>query len=388
MSASTMKLILALLSTLFGFAVLEIAARIYLTQYADAEAFSRFATLEQYREQEDAVPWPFGLFTPHRYIGYIGVPNLVEEQNRHNSWGFRGEEITVPKPEGEFRIACLGASTTYSVAVPDYRKSYPAVLEANLQTRGFGNVTVVNSGIPGWSSFETMINYLLRIQELDPDLIIIHQGFGDVMTRVVWPPEAYRGDNSGYFSQMFAVRPTPFYERSTFIRMVLVQSGQILPPSTFGKNVFNPAKTAYFVEFVEQFFAESFPSGIFESVPIAKMFNANPPTYFTRNTENLVSAARGRGVQPVLMTFAYNLAIGPYFRVDGFESAIAEHNDIMRDIARRLDVPLLDMAKLVPQAPRYWSPDGIHLSEAGVAVKAGLVERFLVERNLVAGPSQ
>lgn len=388
MKLRSKRLLLALGSSVFTLAGLEIVARIYLTQFADSEWFSRFASLEQYREQVGAVQWRFGLFAPHRYMGYIAVPNLVEGQNRHNRWGFRGEEIAASKPEGEFRIACLGASTTYSVAVPGYRKSYPATLQKELQDRGFHKVSVINGGVPGWSSYETLINYLLRIQELHPDLIIIHQGFGDVMTRVVWPPEAYKGDNSGYFAQVFAVRHTPLYERSTILRMMLVQTGQIQPPSVFGKNVFNPADTAYFVEFVEQIVGEKFPTGIFDNVSIADMIEANPPTYFRRNTEDLVIAAQGRGVQPVLMTFAYTREVGPYFDVEGFKSAIDAHNDIMRDIARRFDVPLMDLAKLLPGDKRFWSPDGIHVNEQGTALKVRLLARFLVERGLVSRSSR
>ena len=65
------------------------------------------------------------LYTPHRYLGYIPTPKVVKGKNIHNTSGFRGEEILTPKGDSIFRIVCLGGSTTYTVKVEDYQKSYP-----------------------------------------------------------------------------------------------------------------------------------------------------------------------------------------------------------------------------------------------------------------------
>jgi hypothetical protein len=46
-----------------------------------------------------------------------------------NSFGFRSPEIEVPKPEGKFRIVCVGGSTTNAGRTND--TTYPALLEKN-----------------------------------------------------------------------------------------------------------------------------------------------------------------------------------------------------------------------------------------------------------------
>ena len=78
------------------------------------------------------------------------------------------------KPLGEYRIACLGGSTTYTTSVEDWRLSYPALLEHELHNAGLGSVCVLNCGAAGWSSWESLINLETRVLDLDPDLIVVY----------------------------------------------------------------------------------------------------------------------------------------------------------------------------------------------------------------------
>ena len=377
------RLFLAFFASALTLIVLEIFARVYIAKIADRERFTKYASLSDYRERIGGREWWFGLLTPHRYLGYMLAPNLVDGNNRHNSLGFRGDEIVLPKPKGEFRIVCIGASTTYSLLVPDHHRSYPALLESELKTRGFKNLTVVNAGVPAWSTYEMLISYLLRIQTLEPDLIIVKEAFADLACRVVWPPSAFKGDNSGCLSPTFVARETPFYESSALMRILLVETGRALPVSALGKSVYNQAETAYFFEFAQQRFGLKYPAGIFTTVSVAQMLQANPPTYFRRNTEDLLLLANARGVKRVLMTFPYSPEIPGYFGVEGFRSALDEHNAILRDIANKLDVPLMDLAKSFPTDKRVWGFDGIHANEEGTVLEAKQVADFLDREQLI-----
>ena len=93
-------------------AVAEIGANLWLTQVADEEAFRRYASFGQLQRRYSAVP-----YSPHRYLGYYPTPGFRRDPNRHNSLGFRGEEIETPKPAGQFRIVCLGDSLTEGFGV-------------------------------------------------------------------------------------------------------------------------------------------------------------------------------------------------------------------------------------------------------------------------------
>jgi lysophospholipase L1-like esterase len=378
-----MRLVLAGLATLFTLAALELGARLFIAKLADREQFRKYASLDEYRERIGADEWWFGLLAPHRYLGYALAPNLVDGKNRHNSLGMRGEEVAVPKPPGTFRIACLGASTTYSIFVDDWHESYPALLQQDLRARGFGNVEVLNAGVPAWSSYETLINYLLRIRDLEPDLLIVHQGFGDISTRMVWPPELYRGDNSGYYSARFQSREPSWWEASALLRVLMVESGSAMPASAFGQSVYNEADTAYYLEFARQRIRNVYPEGIFTRVTPAQMFAANPPVYFARNTRELVAAARDAGTPVLLMSFAYTPLKPGFFAIEGFREATDEHNRILRETAEAYGTTFFDFDAAFPDEVEWWAPDGIHVNEKGTALKAKLVADFLVEHGLV-----
>jgi lysophospholipase L1-like esterase len=377
------KLFLAAFASLVTLGMLEIAARIYVSKIADREHFTKYATLSDYRKRIGGEEWWYGLLVPHRYLGYVLAPNLVDGPNRHNSLGFRGDEIVMPKPAGEFRIVCIGASTTYSLLVRDYHQTYPALLQTELRNRGHANVTVINAGVPAWSSYENLINYLLRIDTLSPDLIIVKEAFADLAARLVWPPTAFRGDNSGALAPQLRERQVPFYEASTLVRILLVETGRALPASALGESVYNQAATSYFFEFAKQRFSLTYPVGIFKKVSIAEMLEANPPTYFRRNNEDLQLIARAKGVKAVIATFPFAPLIGGYFGVDGFRKGLEEHNAILRDIAARLSVPLFDLAAMFPVDRRFWGFDGIHASPEGTVLEAHMAADFLEAQRLV-----
>ena len=157
---------LIVLSILLVFCLLEIIATSYLLYLADKDRFIRYASWSQLQNRKNEEAPRFSI---HRYLGYYPTPNYVKDKNRHNSLGYRGEEILFPKPLGQFRIVCLGGSTTYNSSVADYRESMPALLEKYMREKGFENVRVINAGVGGWGSLESLINFELRVLDLEPD---------------------------------------------------------------------------------------------------------------------------------------------------------------------------------------------------------------------------
>lgn len=102
-----------------------------------------------------------------------------------NSQGFRDTERDVPKPEGTFRILCVGGSTTQEGDTN--ATTYPALLEARLR-EAFPeqDIEVLDAGIPGIST----PCHLLRLSDylmLEPDLVLLHLGVNDALLKYnVW----------------------------------------------------------------------------------------------------------------------------------------------------------------------------------------------------------
>jgi lysophospholipase L1-like esterase len=97
-----------------------------------------------------------------------------------NHEGTRGDEIE-PKQPGELRILSLGESTTFGSTVSD-DDTYSARLEALLQA-AYPNrhVTVINAGVPAYSSFQSLTFLEQRGFALQPDLVLFSHELNDYL---------------------------------------------------------------------------------------------------------------------------------------------------------------------------------------------------------------
>lgn len=375
------NLFLSLVSLVVVFAALECAAEIYLVHFSRDEVFRKYASLEQLKQRM------YFHHLPHRYLGHFPSPGYRSGKNKQNSLGFRGDEIPEPKPKGEFRIVCLGGSTTYSGAVEDYRRSYPALLEKELKEHGCPNVRVINGGVNSYSSWETMINFEIRVLDVEPDMIITYMAINDVASRLVWPPSAYRGDNSGYMIDGSPVFMPNILEYSTLIRIALIKTGLSMPHNTLHSRAdFTP--TSYSDQFLDQWVKGIYPQGIFKKTPVSQMLAVNRPVYYKRNIENIVAIAKYRGLQVILCTFAYSplFTNQPAVASSEYQSAIEEHNDITRRIAKETGVSLFNLAGVFPADKEYYV-DGRHMTDKGDALRARLVAEYIIKNRLIPRPA-
>jgi hypothetical protein len=75
--------------------------------------------------------------------------------------------------------------------------TFPSVLQQELRRAlGESNLEVVNAGCPDYTTWESLINFQLRLLELSPDLAIVYHNINDVEARLV-EPSSYRSDNTG-----------------------------------------------------------------------------------------------------------------------------------------------------------------------------------------------
>lgn len=382
MNKST-NILLIICSVLFACVVMEIGARVYLLNFASRDKLIRYASFDQLEKTD----WNKGYkFAFHRYIGYIPTPAYEQGKNRHNSLGFRGEEFPVEKPAGEFRIVCLGGSTTYGDYNDDYRDSYPDSLQRELHRRGYTQVRVINAGAGGWSTWESLINLQFRLLPLDPDLIIIYHSVNDIRARFVWPHEAYLADNSGNLLPQFTRMYTPsIWEYSTLLRIIMVSVGLVEPQVALERVINRPnRKHFYGKEFLDQLAEGRYPSGIFESVSAMDMLEINKPVYFENNLSSMIAIARQHDIDVMLSTFAYD----PLHFSEGNSSsaeyiyAYTEHEAIVRRLARDNKTGFFDLNKHFPREKDLYV-DGHHMTSKGTALQAKLFSDY-IEKNMLS----
>lgn len=307
-------------------------------------------------------------YAPHHYLAYTLQPGYCRGGTHHNSLGFRGEEIAMPKPTGRFRIAVLGGSTTYGEFIDDDAATFPAQLEQFLREQGH-NAEVINAGCPGYNSWESLGNLAFRVLDLEPDLVILYDGVNDVHARLVLPA-AYRGDNSGrrrVWSPPIEVRIARY---SVCARMVGWLIGLWRLP---GVDSYTQADTADP--------GMHGPSQAIGGEPLGVLAQ-NSPAFYRRNLFSMIGMARAHGAKVTVATWAHSPLVKDYVATPHYQRGVAELNQVVREVALAQQVPCLDFAARMTADLSYWR-DGRHVNAKGARLQAEIFGDFLIREKLV-----
>jgi lysophospholipase L1-like esterase len=312
----------------------------------------------------------YNRFNGQPYVNFGLSPNHPD----HNSRGYRGGEIITPKPDGIFRIFAIGGSTTYGVSLKN-NETYPALLQQILHERGYSNVEVVNGGVPQYATYDNLVNFELRLLDDQPDMIITYEGINDVVTRLV-DPSRYNGLNP-----MRGIWNTSTIQQSPFVavRFFSQRLGFTTPISSLDSALFNVGDV---LRCTDPQFCQAL------NLSPQQVLEANPPTYFERNLRNIIAIAQANDVQVVFSTWAYfpepsNGSL--YMTYPHMQYGVAQHNDITRQLAQELDIPVIDLAQSMPYGAQYWQ-DGLHLTAEGTLAQATQYADFLINNNLLPKP--
>lgn len=290
-----------------------------------------------------AAPERFGLPSdwsePSAPANFEARPHLLYT-HRSAAEATNGRGFNAPAWPGErqpdtLRVLALGASTTESGNEQGFGGSFPAYLEAGLnQYLGDApesrRVEVVNLGMAGWTTAESLVHWFLAAKDLAPDLVLIHHAVNDVAPRM-WP--GFRSDYAHY-RQPFELRPRGGLARVSALFAAL--AGRAEAP-TLDDAVVRPLTSA-----------------------AAALAPAGRAT-FRRNVLSIGRDARAEGAAVCLIT----LPVAPRETfpspdLDLYREGVAEHNDVLREVAAAEDFMLADLDALA----RGEEADNPLLSEA------------------------
>ena len=271
----------------------------------------------------------------------------------------------MPKPAGRYRIVCTGGSTTFDVRAADDARTWPARLGARL---GAEDVDVVNAGLSGWTTVESLIALALRDIDLAPDLVIVYAGINDAQPAGFSPfARDYARGHAEVLASTVGVDPPPF---SLFSRSLLIQTlGDALRGGRRGDAVHEVAwkGTAARASAVAE-----------EAVAV-----------FERNLRSTIAVARSGGARTLLVGQSVRLRKGleaadreyyeswtPGLTFAGAEQALARYNTVSRGLADGHDVFFLDPFASGTFVDADFA-DPVHFSAAGADRFAGVLEAFL-----------
>jgi len=131
-------------------------------EYEDA-IFARSAIIQK---KKDVVP-----FKPDRTLSSI--------RYHINSQGYRGREFTVEKPDSVTRIIVYGGSQVFGTAANE-PNDWPHLMEAYLKSKGYNTVEVINAGVPGHASFDSVGRLFSEGHRYSPDIVILDNAWNDI----------------------------------------------------------------------------------------------------------------------------------------------------------------------------------------------------------------
>jgi lysophospholipase L1-like esterase len=300
-----------------------------------------------------------GMFTPKAFVGY------TLQGDGSNADGFCDRDWAASKPPGVIRVACLGGSTTQDGCMVDRNNTYASYLSRMMNRRLEAEVEVLNFGVNGWTSAESLVNYALVVSRYQPDVVVIHHAVNDVWPRLY--PD-YRSDYTHY--------------------RVPWEDAQI---SSWDKNLIAWSRLWAAVRIQDRNLV-----GIRERVirreagqPVELNRELSSQTIdgYRGNLQRLCRLVKADGGVPVLMTMPYSVEAGgigrPWLELLGIGTE--EHNEIIRGVAYEEGALLADAAFAFQSDPEEHDGffiDYVHLRPGGNRVKALLIADALQQTEL------
>jgi lysophospholipase L1-like esterase len=299
------------------------------------------------------------LYSEHPYIYKVPQPNARFDKYEVNSHGFRGRAFTLPKPDNTYRILTVGGSSTWDSNVSGTDQTWSAQLEDLLNEdsqQGGRRYEVVNGGVPGHNSAESVMNFMWRGLPIQPDAVVIYQGYND------YKANRFPGFRSDY---------AHFRTRDHTILRAL-------------------SKKIRLIYHLRRFVTKKKPKTIQKEDAVTE-----PGILaFTDNLRKITTLARSRGIQPIFTTFAMpvteaNLASHRHkFRgmdkylatltMDGARDAHARYNGAIRALGKELSVSVVDVDAAIPKDFDHFT-DHTHFTDKGSARMAAALQRPIRE---------
>ena len=326
----------------------------------------------QMTELSDASIPEFMRYAGHPLLGWTGNGSVKPHHNhhlgsqrltRHNSSGFIGREFDYNKQPGTIRVACLGGSTTES--------GYPAFLERLLNAGSPQHYEVLNFGMAGWHSGQSLVNFVLNIRDYSPDVVVVHHGWND--TR----PLPIGREHPGDYSRSQGAFIPPIWPDRWFVQ------GSTLYRSF--KHLINPKPSHAMLAAATQPTKRRNWVVEIPSHPVQGDLQAESNhrhSRLERNLKTIIALCRHDGVLVVLATMPHSQVISAVRQDDSAEN-IDANNQVMRKIAQQASdcCVLVDLDRLMTGRHEAVFQDMGHVNDKGKHLKASAIAEKLLSRS-------
>jgi len=302
--------------------------------------------------------------TPSRYPlnkhkKYL-MPHLTPNNFRHIDGINGNRDIIVPKPKDQFRVLCLGASTTGNYINENGNVySYPLELEKYLKRYDPDRDSIVhNCGHGGWMTAEILNNFLLNLYDTQPDAIVIHHAYNDLQASLTLNFQTdYSHCRKGLGETYY------LYKLATFVPDIPLA-------------IYNAALRLFFPFMNPRYNAlQAISKG---QINLKNDF-CGISTY-RRNIEHMIKICQSSNIRVILSTYPYYLykdIKDSEIHLKYYQGVMLE-NEAMRSMAEDFKLPLVDNFNLIPREDKYFV-DSVHYTPEGMRLIAENIGQVLCQ---------
>lgn len=301
-------------------------------------------------------------------LGFHNRPNARYQKWRINSFGFRGDNITLEKPAGTIRVMVLGASETFGL-YESPGMDYPAQLARFLNEQIPHQVEVLNAAAPGMSPPRIVQYYRAYLRQFEPDVVVYYPS--PIFYLSIQPPEYER------------VSVPPTQKASAFAWRLPGKASIVI--KRFLPDDMQTRIKKYLIDRAER---NHHPDWLFREVP------AGRDTLFRHHLADLLDQVRQGGAYFLTATHATvitdtispedrNLLIGwrklyPHVTEQVFLQNELAVNRVVRGYRDSLGASVLDFDQLAPKSPDFFA-DHVHFTDRGAELLAKSIASAIIE---------
>jgi lysophospholipase L1-like esterase len=386
-------IISGLICTLFFFGIIELTSR--TISFFTGRGFS--LSLHEYQATDRKIT---DIYKWHPFTGFTLNPNTVIQTSHPNqearpiivvdqhSFLSNLKNYDHEKSAEEIRIATIGASTTANLNL-SYEENWPGRLGSLLQEAyPQKKISIINAGVPGFHTAQSIGNLALRVMPFNPDIVIIYHAYNDLKT--IRAELKYSPDYSHIHDKPYGYHQQPgILKRCLNHSMFYVRLRNAYAKYIRNRNAFHK-KISKKKESTNQDQADSAQKQRIEKIPPSAVRT------FEQHIRTLVAIAEAGGAKVILSSFAtlhdpyldYDhpavinslnnhqkaelsalLHFTPGLELSGIFNGIIKFNDVLRLIAQDKKTGWVNSAADVAHGSEHFV-DRVHFSKRGAAKMA------------------
>ncbi len=286
-----------------------------------------------------------------------------------------------PKAANEIRIAVIGASTTASLNL-SYEENWPGHLGFLVQNALPGQkVTIINAGVPGFNTAQSIGNLALRVIPFNPNVVIIYHAYNDL--KAIKKNSVFKPDYSHIHLKPYGQHKQPnFFKRclnhSMFYVRVKNSYRNLINKKKLVKQVIDAKKGENRLSDIPPEAVRTFEQHLRALVAIAEVGGAkvilssfatlHDPTLDYTDGEMIKKLSKLKKTE-----LGSILHFTPHLKLSTIFKGIRQYNDVLKTIGQQEKIGWVDNALLIPNDEKYFV-DRVHFSKNGARLMA---ENFL-----------